>query len=62
MHAPSPLLPNGSITHEAGLFLDFLSLCPRIADIQFAVVGHGKYNFRTMRVEYTITNGVVRDR
>ena len=55
-------LPNGSITHEAGLFLDFLSLCPRIADVQFAVVGHGKYNFRTVRIEYTIANGVVRDR
>jgi hypothetical protein len=57
-----PPLPNGSIAHEAGLFFDFLSLCPRIADIQFAIIGHGKYNFRTMRIEYTITNGVVRDR
>jgi hypothetical protein len=59
---PLPPLPNGSITHEAGLFLDFLSLCPRIANVQFAIVGHGKYNFRTMRIEYTIANGVVCDR
>lgn len=57
-----PLSPNGSVTHEAGLFLDFLSLCPRIADVQFALVGHGKYNLRTMRIEYTIANRVVRDR
>ena len=54
--------PNGSITHKTGLFLDFLSLCPRIAEVQFAVVRHGKYNFRTMCIEYTIANGVVPDR
>ena len=51
-----PPLPNGSITHEAGLILYFLSFfpSPRIADVQFAVVGHDKYNFRTMCIEYTI--------
>ena len=51
-----PPLPNGSITHKAGLILYFLSFfpSPRIADVQFAVVGHDKYNFRTMCIEYTI--------
>lgn len=56
------MLPNGSITHETRLFLDFLSLRPGIANVQFAIIGHGEYNLRTMRIEYAVADGTVRDR
>jgi len=53
-------LPDG--THEAGVFLEFLSLRPGIVNIQFAIDGQGKYNFHTVRIEYAVANEIVCDR